>query len=515
VTTALAPTRSMSLALDREAMRKFLVYFLNACETIREYFEGFEAGNTRKYAASIISDRVFPVAISMQEQLLDSNINDASAEVQRRILLSLYEAFVDMGAPLSGLTLDRVMNKTHEDPTPLMAEVLTLLLARLGSIRPNSEEITSLIRTPARKQTNAAFRAVEESYSKTDLFSVNYSGDAYVYDIANWKTQMKTGLSVMLTPSEAPDFFPPATLEELYRKLTEIGSDLVFPFAVAMSRAIENDQACFSIDDFIKSVGIEPRDAADREKIRRVMWDSLKIFSQTRVLGTVQGRYRDKNGNPIKYYENSTMIMISATYYPHGKPIEKHEVPTHVALVAGQFYYRNRGNGKFLSALGDLRKLAEIPCGKPSGKWARTLGVFFLQYAREHASECKYKSSASEADHQRIKFPPTTRRELFTRLRPDPNPFEILGGDHPKRAQEYWDGAIDELRVRKAMIAIEEPLDLSRKGWQDEWLDHVIELRPHPENVLVIEEIKNVLTGAKDFNRKKGRRKKDAPPEAS
>jgi hypothetical protein len=207
------------------------------------------------------------------------------------------------------------------------------------------------------------------------------------------------------------------------------------------------------------------------------------------------------------------MIVITATYYPYGKPIQKDEVPTHVAFTAGEFYYRNRDNGKLLAALGDLRKLAEIPCGKPSGKWARTIGLSFLQYARKHASEAEYKSSASEAANQRIKLPLTTRRELFTRLRPNPNPFIILDGKDPKRARDYWDGAIEELRARNLMIVIEEPLELSRYGWDDEWLDHEIELRPHPENMLVIEEIKKVLTGAKDFKRKKGRRKKDEPPE--
>ena len=89
-----------------------------------------------------------------------------------------------------------------------------------------------------------------------------------------------------------------------------------------------------------------------------------------------------------------------------------------------------------------------------------------------------------------------TRRELLTRYMPlSAPPLEILAGDNPGRAIEYWCGSLAIL-VTNELVAKSGEADLTvekmrnrlpRKNWQQQWLDGEIDLYPGSKMLPAVE----------------------------
>jgi len=115
--------------------------------------------------------------------------------------------------------------------------------------------------------------------------------------------------------------------------------------------------------------------------------------------------------------------------------------------------------------------LAEIPAAQPSGAWARVIGLALANFWARNP-------------HGGI-LP--TRRELLTRYTPRGNaiPTDILKGDTPGRAVEYWHNALQELVKRgylaqrgEATLTLKQiKAPLPRYEWQDKWLDGTVDLQ--------------------------------------
>jgi hypothetical protein len=363
------------------------------------------------------------------------------------------------------------------------------------------------------KQTFGPIARMEQAFADYNRFKRNRNGTALVHQHRDAKGRMDP-IEVVLAPVESSQWFAPATVDELQAKLCAIGSPLSFTFAVAISLAVENQRVDLDLDEFIRFLGLDPRSTEQRLAQRRTLWECLKIFSQTSAVGELRGNYRDKNGKPIDYIENHPAIAITGTRYPKEMLLDKSETPIRVGFVAGDFLNRHRANRKLLASLGDLRQLAGIPSGKAGGRWARTIGLALLQYWREKSATAQI-GRVGEDSHQTVQFnahQPLTRRHLFTCMRPDPDPFELLKGNTPARAREYWDQAIAILREQKTIwVAPSAPMELPRKAWADAWLDEPLDVRPHRDDLATIEAIKSISDGAKTWKKKRGRpRKKPA-----
>jgi hypothetical protein len=278
-----------------------------------------------------------------------------------------------------------------------------------------------------------------------------------------------------------------------------------------MGLAVENETTDLDLDHFIAAVGLEPESTEERSRHRRMLWESLQLLAQTSITGTITGRYRDKRGRPLTYVEKSPVIVLRKMVYAEGDKnpdgtVHKDKTPLRVMFSAGGFFAENRGDKKVLSSISDTRQLAGITPGKPSGQWAQSLTMALNQHWRENAAYCEV-ARVGEDSHETVRVAKTTRRELFLIVRPDPNPFEILDGKNPKRARELWDSAIQTLRDEKIALLVGTLKTLSRQGWQGIWLDEPLDIRPHPENVITLENLKEIASGAATWRKKKGRRK--------
>ena len=373
-----------------------------------------------------------------------------------------------------------------------------------------AEEITTspnLLSFALPKQTFHPLHRIEQAYSDIAGFEPTRDGRGLVHRVET-KERKKDPIEVILAPLEDPRWFPPATVDDLQNKLLTIGTSASFTFAVAISLAVEHEFVDLELDDFIKLLGLDPRSVEQRNEQRRLLWESLKLFAQTSAVGELHGTYRDTNGNPIKRIEESPIIAITGKQYPAEMRLDRSETPIAVSFVPGNFLRRNRSNRKLLASLGDLRVLAAIPSGKAAGRWARTIGLALLQYWREGAAGAEIKR-VGEDSHPTFRPELITRRRLFERMRPDPDPFELLKSSNPARAREYWDDAIELLRQQKSvqLVAKAKP-NRPRKGWQDAWLDEALDLRPHRENVVAIAGVTSVSDGAKAWRKKRGTRRK-------
>jgi|GEM_PF-4149929 len=380
---------------------------------------------------------------------------------------------------------------------------------------PVITSLPGLFSTPLAKQTFYPLHRIEQAYSDVAGFEPTRDGRALVHRI-HTKERKRDPIEVVLAPLEDPEWFPRATVGDLKDKLLAIGTSASFTFAVAVSLAIEHEFVDLELDDFIKLLGLDPRSSEERNKHRTLLWESLKLFSQTSAVGELRGTYRDGNGNQVKRIEESPIIAITGKQYPAEMRLDRSETPIAVSFVPGNFLRRNRSDRKMLASLGDLRQLAAIPSGKVAGRWARTIGLALLQYWREGAADADMKR-VGEDSHLTFLPKPITRRRLFERMRPDPDPFEILKSNDPSRARKYWDEAIEMLRLQKSVQCVSKTQSiLPRKGWQDAWLDEALDLRPHHKNVAAIVGVQSVADGAKAWRKKRGRPKKKGatPPSA-
>jgi hypothetical protein len=167
--------------------------------------------------------------------------------------------------------------------------------------------------------------------------------------------------------------------------------------------------------------------------------------------------------------------------------------PIEVSWVVGPWLDRFRDNKQVLQFFGEVDKLAAIPAGKPTGTWAQSIGLALNQLWRERARRAT-ATRAGENNRLTVIFDvPFTRYELLDMFRAAPWVEDILYGDNPSRAQQYWDGAI---RILKRGGVINHYKEKSRQitpqrrlGWQEDWLHQELDIRPKDEWVRAVADL--------------------------
>jgi hypothetical protein len=166
-----------------------------------------------------------------------------------------------------------------------------------------------------------------------------------------------------------------------------------------------------------------------------------------------------------------------------------HRLPSRTTLVP--WVQQWRGNHRVLSYFGDVRKLAAIPAGKPSGAWAQAIGLALQQWWREKSSTA-IPALTGDDNRLTVRFVQhPTRRLLLDMFPPTPTVDDILNSHDPGRAKSYWRDAITLLK-QTGMIAHYRELGtvtLKRQGWAREWLDQELDIRPDDEGKAAVAEI--------------------------
>jgi hypothetical protein len=292
-----------------------------------------------------------------------------------------------------------------------------------------------------------------------------------------------------------------AQLETLQNELQSMEFDALVTYFVCLSWAIEEFQVTTSIDSIIEAIGRGTdarRSTAIREKWRCKVWRWMLLFDSLAVIGARPGTWReprdgDKKREKMdigKLYSQDALLKIIGTRATDQGTFDNSAPPKEITFVAGPWVNQWRGNREILSEFGNVRAIASIPRGKPSGAWAACVGFALQQKWREQAATApvtRITKSTKEGTAKTTtqKFRPFTRRVLLAQLwRSDVDPDEILKGEHPERAKEYWNAAIVILK-KNGVVGIYkeiEPLAATGYGWQDAWLDQPLDIRPTGDN---------------------------------
>jgi hypothetical protein len=279
----------------------------------------------------------------------------------------------------------------------------------------------------------------------------------------------------------------PPTSRDLAAALQELRLDAVLLLHVLLVLVREYGRVTVPLEELRQVIGWR-RPHGDEERASQAarlrQW--LLILGSLHVTGRRPGSYPDPE-NPGCWLDLTT--ADSLIHIEGADATGMAAVPERVTIVAGTWFERLRGYPAALPSFGDVRRLASLPTGKASGSWALGLGLALQQRWREYAQRVRVECVAATGDIA-IHLPePLTRRDLLGLFRGRPDFNEVLGGNNPQRAEDYWNAAVQ--RLKAAGLIPDEyrdpPIPSSRKGWQVPWLDQPLEhLHPTCEDLATV-----------------------------
>jgi hypothetical protein len=311
----------------------------------------------------------------------------------------------------------------------------------------------------------------------------------------------------------------PSDNASLRRELAETGHDGIALLLLGVALVLHSDagHVDVEIDELISRIGIDPRSTAERKDTRLKAWRILTILGAMKVLGARRSAVRDRTTGKTVQLESSDPLLTVTAWRPVGAqiPLDAGVAPLKVTIVTSPWLARWRGNRAALQEFGQLLAISEIPIGKPSGAWARAIGWALQQLWREQATRATY-GRAGDDHRPTVHFRPFTRRELLEMFPPRPSVRDVLDGNDPRRAIDYWDAAIAELKAcgadkgRQPIVSYCGPTrewkrDRPRKGWAELWLDEPLDLRPASEGTEALSTIARTAKMKRRATAKTGR----------
>ncbi|HEX2950879.1 MAG TPA: hypothetical protein VHV83_15155 [Armatimonadota bacterium] len=283
----------------------------------------------------------------------------------------------------------------------------------------------------------------------------------------------------------------PLSHEGLLEELRKMEFSGVLLYHVGLHMVLQAPHVSVSLDDLIREIGWEPRSKVQRAEMRRRIWLWLTYFDGMKVIGRRPGRYRDPNtGRELNLTSVDALLRITGTRLPSQCTLDGTDIPIEVTITAGPWLDQYRGNRQVLSDFGNIRNIAAIPAGKPSGAWAQSIGLALYQRWRERATRAEV-GYVGEDNHPTVRGQHFTRRDLLGLFRCDPYVEDVLSSKNPSRARQYWNDAIQELKLSNVIGYYREvePLPQERQGWQERWLDQPLDIRPAQDGTQAIAEI--------------------------
>ena len=290
----------------------------------------------------------------------------------------------------------------------------------------------------------------------------------------------------------------------LLEELKQFDPEATMLALVVVGEILREGTARLDIDTLVKAVGWEPRSVEQRAEQRRKVHRWLRNFAGLKLGGTRRGVYRDpmtKEVLPMDSY--GALFHIDEISLPAQRTLlPGFATPLGFELSAGKWLKPHLGNRQILTQFGEVRRLANIPGGKPSGAWARGIGIALQQGWRQQAARVKV-SHAGDENRAVVHFQPFTRKELLGLLNFPPDVNEILAGEHPQRAVGYWNEAVKLLREAGVIgpgrddYRELEPLPETRQGWGAAWLGQTLQIRPGPKETEDVVEIHTAAQKAK------------------
>lgn len=240
-----------------------------------------------------------------------------------------------------------------------------------------------------------------------------------------------------------------------------------------------------SLDDIMQKIGADPETAADRLRERARVWNYLRFAARAHVRGKRSIPYHDPiTGEDIPSRIDGPIWAFLDRQYADLPLFPEEDVPRAVEIVVSQEWSRLSQDPRTAQFLPLGQRLGSIPGNKPSGAWARVVGLKIANLWRRDPHAFLKDGFA------------VTRYELLTHYLPKVAPVdEILDSANPRRAIDYWHGCLETLvearmisRRGEAARGLEEMrAEMPRQGWKDKWKTGKVVLWPGPDMLPAIE----------------------------
>ncbi len=265
-----------------------------------------------------------------------------------------------------------------------------------------------------------------------------------------------------------------------------------------------------TLDDIIAAIGLDPRTTTQRAELRQRIWAFIKFGERAEIVGQRTGIYQDKmTGKQIETrIESAPWRIMEKEMAAQGSLFPDGDIPLRVELAPSKEWMKlllNPSTAQFLP-LGEV--LGAIPPAKPSGAWARVVGLALANLWRRKPRE------ALSGELKPI------RRELLTHYAPRTGSVEdVVNSNDPRRAVQYWASALEilaevEFIEKSGEVTLgydKMRAGLGRQDWANDWLNGVTDIRPGPAMIATLEQISCALPTLKPRDLKRPRYKRKSP----
>jgi len=447
-------------------------------------------------ATSAPADDGYPLTIRSEAQTFEARAHEIRLAIMFAVVLwerdgaLVYWADDGITGEISG-PLSVEADTPDEDHWRTFADALNERNRRLGLPCPwelpePKRALTSLKAPDYVIQTSQEWDAVERATSAghtREQWESNPQALARVHHSPDLSFHVR----LELTEQEKADGIGIDALERLTDKLNADGvfallyvSRVLAPPAPLPPNAYAG--GWIDLDDVASKIWPAPRSSKERLNRREAVYEVLRFGARARVIGKRRGTYHDKDtgeeipteidGPMWQFMDRERPIGVDPSLFPSW------DVPLRLELVCSKDWTHittSAATAQYLP-LGEV--LGAIPPDKPSGAWARVLGLALANFWRRNPRQALDGSLRP------------TRRELLTHYAPKiADPLQVLRGSDPQRALMYWRGALAIL-CDQGFLAKEGEGALSladmkaarpRYEWQDPWLDEHVDLRPGPD----------------------------------
>ena len=230
-------------------------------------------------------------------------------------------------------------------------------------------------------------------------------------------------------------------------------------------------------DDVIAKIGWDPRSTAERREMHRRLYHFVLFGERAQVIGVRHGNYVDKHsGEKITTTIHAALWRVAKTEVPaQGELFDTKTIPVRVEITIDRDWARLLTQPQTAQYLPMGELLGSIPGSKPSGAWARVIGLALASFWR------RQPRAALDGSIQ------PTRRELLERYPPKTGPIsEVLMPPNPQYGINYWCAALQILVEREFLASSRETqispdqmrADLPRRNWSELWLNATVDLKP-------------------------------------
>lgn len=229
-----------------------------------------------------------------------------------------------------------------------------------------------------------------------------------------------------------------------------------------------------SFDDVIDKIGWDPRSTEERREMHRRVFNILRFGARAKVIGQRGGYEMPGSKKKIDTQIESSLWQIHEVERPQQLALTE-ETPVKAQVLLTPRWATFLASPQMAQYLPLGEALGAIKGNKPSGAWARVIGLALASFWRRLPRESLDGSIRP------------TRRELLERYPPKTGSVaDVLASNNPGFALQYWHGALQILVASgfiepsgEALITLQQArASMPRQAWAQQWLNGRVDIQP-------------------------------------